>query len=286
MRNRITQVLVSMCAALAVLLIATTAHAEDALLAKLPKVKNPEAHAHIVSGNAHYRTKEFEKALDEYKMGLQQEDAAIFLYNIGQCHRALHHWDDAIWVFRRFLDRAKPDPELVERVEGFIRDAEQNQAEDQKRAPPREPIDTASPGEPKVPQASSAPQASSSPSMAVPSKPATRIVPGEAWYRDPLGWTETGVGVVGIGAGAVLLADVASLNDEANKTTNQNARTSLFDRAHTRRTEAAVIGAVGVAAAVVGIVTLIRHPEDHEEPVRSAWHIGVTANGLAVFGGF
>jgi tetratricopeptide (TPR) repeat protein len=271
---------------LAVLVIATTAHAEDALLAKLPKVKNAEAHAHIVSGNAYYRTKKFEQALSEYEKGVQLEDAAIFLYNIGQCHRALHHWDDAIWVYRRFLDRAKPEPALVERVEGFLKDAEQNRAEDQKRAPLREPVDTASAGERRTPQPASAPQPSPSPVMPGPSSSAMRIVRGEPWYRDPLGWTETGVGVVGIGVGAWLLADVASLNDEANKTMNVEARSSLFARAHTRRTEGAVVGAVGVVAAVVGIVTLIRHPEDHEEPVRAAWHVDVTGNGLAVSGGF
>jgi len=284
MTNRITRVLVRTAAVLAVLLIATPVHAEDVLLAKLPKVKGREAHAHIVSGNAYYRTKEFERALDEYKQGLQLEDAAIFLYNIGQCHRALRRWDDAIWVFRRFLDRAKPEPELVERVEGFIKDAEQSEAMDKKQAVLREPIDAASPGEPKAPQASSAPHAS--PSMAAPLKPATRVVHGEPWYRDPLGWIETGVGVVGIGVGAWLLADVASLNDEANKTTNQRQRAALFDRAHARRTEGEIVGAVGVAVVVVGIVTLIRHPEDHEEPVRGAWHVGVTRNGLAVFAVF
>jgi len=269
-----------------VLLFATAAHAEDELLAKLPKVKHPEAHVHIVSGNAHYRTKEFEKALDEYKKGLQQEDAAIFLYNIGQCDRFLHRWDDAIWVFRRFLDRAKPEPALVERVEGFLKDAEQQQAADRARAPIREPSDAASSGEPRSPQASSAPQAPPSPSVAVPVKPTTRFVPGEPWYRDPVGWTETGGGVIGIGVGAWLLASVANLDDEAHETMNTNVRTSLYDRASTRRTGAAIVGGVGVVAVVVGVATLIRHPEAHDEPVRGSWHIGITGSGVAVFGQF
>ena len=282
MKNRIMCVLVRTGLVLIVLLIATTAHAEDELLAKLPKVKNPEAHAHIVAGNAHYRTKEFEKALDEYKKGLQQEDAAIFLYNIGQCDRFLHRWEDAIWVFRRFLDRAKPEPALVERVDGFIKDAEQQQAADRARAPIREPNDAASSGELRSPQAPSAPQAP----PAGPGKPTTRIVPGEPWYRDPVGWTETGVGITGIGAGALLLATVENLNDEAHQTMNTNARNSLYDRASTRRTEAAIIGGVGVVAVVVGIATLIRHPEAHEEPVRSSWHLGITGSGVAVFGQF
>jgi hypothetical protein len=63
-------------------------------------------------------------------------------------------------------------------------------------------------------------------------------------------------------------------------------RTSLYDRASTQRTEAAIIGGTGVVAVVIGIATLIRHPEDHEEPVRGSWHIGITGSGVAVFGQF
>jgi len=84
MNKRIGQRLVGSLAVAIVLLIATGARAEDKALATLPKVRKPEAHAHIVAGNAHYRTGEFEAALAEYKQGLQEEDAAIFLYNIGE----------------------------------------------------------------------------------------------------------------------------------------------------------------------------------------------------------
>jgi len=284
MNKRIAQKLVGSLAVLAVLAITPAAHAEDKMLATLPKVRNPEAHAHIVSGNAHYRTKEFELALDEYKKGLQQEDAAIFLYNIGQCHRFLRRWDDALWVFHRFLDR-KPAPALVERVEGIIKDIEEKQAADKALAKNREPTDAASVGDLPSRQAAPTSQPVAAPGV-TPIKPTMRIVAGEPWYRDSLGWTETGLGVIGLGIGAWLLADVSTLNDKAHDTTSFEERASLYDRASTRRTAAMIAGGVGVVATVVGIATLIRHPDDHEEPVRTSWHLGIVGHGFAVSGRF
>jgi len=284
MNNRIVHRLVGSLAVVTVLLVVTVAHAEDKALATLPKVRAPEARAHIVSGNAHYRTGEFLEALDDYKKGLQQEDAAIFLYNIGQCDRALRRWDEALWVFHRFLDR-NPSPALVERVEGIIRDIEEKQAADRALPKNREPTDAASVGDPPSRQLAPISPRATAPGV-TPATPTMRVVAGEPWYSDPLGWTETGLGAVGLGVGAWLLADVSSLNAKAHNTTSFEERASLYDRASTRRTEAMIVGGVGVVATMVGVVTLIRHPDDHEEPVRTTWHLGITGRGVSVSGRF
>ena len=187
-------------------------------------------------------------------------------------------------MFRRFLDR-KPAPVLVERVEGIIKDIEEHQAADKALGKNREPTDAASVGDPPSRQAAPMPQPVAAPGVA-PVKPTMRIVAGEPWYRDPLGWTETGLGVVGLGVGAWLLADVSSLNDKAHDTTSFDERASLYDRASARRTQAMIAGGIGVVATVVGVVTLIRHPDDHEEPVQTSWHLSISGRGVTVSGRF
>ena len=282
MTHRIARCLIRLWIALfAVGAWAPSAHAEDSLLAKLPRVKGADARARLVSGNAHYRTKEFEAALADYKRGLQIEDAAIFLYNIGQCDRALRRWEDAIWVFRRFLDRAKPEPALVERVEGFLQDAAQ-QVENERHAPLREPVDTASPTTGSSGRAPATP-----PQVATASPPPTiRLIAGEPWYRDSFAWGVTGVGVVALGVSGWLLADAGSASDEANHTASEKTRQSLYDRRSTRRTQGAITGGAGLVMAGAGIVMLVVHPHDREERVGTAWHIGVSSNGVAVLGRF
>jgi tetratricopeptide (TPR) repeat protein len=258
------------------------ARADDELLAKLPKVTEPTARAHLLSGNAHYRTKEFEAALAEYKKGLQLEDAAIFLYNIGQCNRKLQRWDDAVWVYQRFLDRAKPDAALVERVQGFIREAQQHLDEEKRAARVRPPTDVGPP--------SPAPM-TATPTAVVPppggsAAPAMRLVPGEPWYRDSAGWALTGAGAIGVGVGAWMLADAADLERQANDSPMEPQRVALHDRASSRRVTGAIVGLGGVALLATGIVKLIVHPGDREEPIGTSWRIGITGDGLAILGKF
>lgn len=284
MTHRIVRCLIRLwIVLLAVGALARSAQAEDSLLAKLPRVKGAAARARLVSGNAHYRTKEFEAALADYKTGLQLEDAAIFLYNIGQCDRALRRWEDAIWVFQRFLDRAKPEPALAERVEGFLQDAAQ-QIDNERRAPLREPVDTASPTTGSSGRAPATPPPIVTATASPP--PTVRLIAGEPWYRDSLAWGVTGVGVVALGVSGWLLADAGSASDEANHTASEETRQSLYDRRSTRRTQSAIVGGAGLVMAGAGIVMLVVHPRDREERVGTAWHIGLSGNGLAVAGQF
>jgi tetratricopeptide (TPR) repeat protein len=278
-----TRQVVVFTGALIVLLTAapapTQAEPPDGLIAKLPKVSNPVAHAHIVSGNAYYRAMEFEKALDEYKAGLQLEDAAIFLYNMGQCYRFLHRWDDAAWVYRRFLDRADPEQALVERVEGFIREAEARSRTEPQPRSSREPSGP-------VARGSDARHAPGPATASDPAKRTTWIVHGEPWYLDGVGWALVGGGIVGVGVGGWFLADAADLSNRANATTIEPERAALHYRVTNRRTLAAIVGGAGAGLLIAGVVKLVIHPEDREEPVTTSWRMSVTGNGIAVSGRF
>jgi tetratricopeptide (TPR) repeat protein len=254
------------------------ATAEDELLVKLPKVTEPTARAHLQAGNAHYRVREFEAALAEYKKGILIEDAAIFLYNIGQCHRKLEHWADAVWVYQRFLDRAKPEPALVARVEGLISEA-QNHVDEEKRAQAGQTPSSRPSSAPVASTPSPAP-GNEAPRAPVPS---TRLVRGDPWYNDGVGWALTGGGAIGLGLGGLLLFSAADLENQADATTIQADRRSLQARASTRRIEGGIVGVGGAALLTLGIIKLIIHPEDREEPIV---RLGITSNGIAISGRF
>jgi hypothetical protein len=277
-------------AAVMLALLFGTAHAEDVLVARLPKVTDPEARAHLVAGNASYRSGDFAKALDEFKAGLQKEDVAIFLYNIGQCYRVMKRYDDAIWVYRRFLDRAKPEPELAERVRGFIAEAEEN-----KRRMPKEPTEPAGSDEPTksssvliAPPPSVAPSPTVAPGLPASTAPQSeprRIVHGEPWYADGAAWAVTGAGAIGLGVGGWLIVDAKNLDDDGNRTPKQSESVALHDRASTRRLGGAILGIAGAGALTLGVIMLIRHPSDHEESP-TALHVGISPSSIAVFGRF
>jgi hypothetical protein len=59
------------------------AHAQTAIA----RPTDPAALAHFNQGNAHYKVREFAKAVEEYKAGELIQAAAIFDYNLGQCYR-------------------------------------------------------------------------------------------------------------------------------------------------------------------------------------------------------
>ncbi len=220
--------------------------------------------------NKLYRIREFEKAAEEYKAGALVEDVPVFHYNLGQCYRQLDRYEDAIWHYERFLDRGKPTGEVRAAVEAFL---SQLKVELQRKAatPPRvePPADPAKPVQPPAPP-----------------KVVTVRIPGEPWYRDRLGWGLAGAGVVAIGAGSWLLIDAKGIEDDANAQPGQAERDRLRDRASSRRVVGSVIGGVGLAVLVTGVVKLAMSPSDREQTATAAFGVGVTSGTIFVMGRF
>jgi len=250
----------------AILFLSNVAHADDPAMAK---PSQPAARERLTAGNKLYRLREFAKAIDEYKAGALIEDVPVFHYNLGQCYRQLDRYEDAIWHYERFLERGKPKGELRGGVDAFLT---QMKSELQRRVPTPPPSET-------VPQPTRPPEEPAPPKVIT-----TVRVPGEPWHRDQIGWGLTAAGVVGIGACGWLLVDAKGIEDDANAQAIQTARERLRDRASSRRLTGSVVGGVGVAFLVAGIVKLAISPADREEAVTAS--IGVTGDSIFVMGRF
>src|ERR1700722_11885914 len=66
-------------------------------------------------GTAAYALGDFAVALDDYTQAYAADPIPGFLFNIAQCHRALHDWELASDFYHRFIV-AKPDAKNAEEV--------------------------------------------------------------------------------------------------------------------------------------------------------------------------
>lgn len=242
---------------------------------EIAKPTTSEARDRLTAGTRLYRVREFEKAIDEYKAGALKEDAPVFYYNLGQCYRQLGKYEDAIWHYQRFLDRATTAPRKYrDAAEGFIKEMK---AELEKRAMTSQPTEPAPDGK-ATPIEPNPAVREDKPPVVVPAAP-------EPWYADAFGWGLTGTGVVATSVSAYLLLDASSLEDDANHEPSQETQRALRDRASQRRLAGAIVGVVGVGALVTGIIKLAIAPK-RESTTATALDVGVSTNGVFVTGRF
>jgi tetratricopeptide (TPR) repeat protein len=251
-----------------------SARAEDP---PLGKPKDKAALEHLTRGNNLYKVRSFDQAATEYKAGAVIEPAPIFDYNLGQCYRQLGKYEDAIWHYQQFVKTSPNTTEHNQAVQDFIK---QMKAELDKKAMSAQPTDAA-------PSTSEAPLAASQPPVEQ-SDQAPRLTDRHAdhWYADGLGWGLAGAGVIGVVVSGGLFLDASSLQDDANNAASQQEQNSLHDKADTRSLLGTVIGIGGLGLLATGIVKLAIHDDSSQEPTTAAWGIGVSSNGVRVFGRF
>ncbi len=92
---------------LAIVLVATAARADDAA--------TTEARAHFERGKRLYEVAKFQEALEAFTAAYETKALPDILFNIGQCHRRLGHWDAALFFYRGFLSyQADDSPDRAE----------------------------------------------------------------------------------------------------------------------------------------------------------------------------
>jgi tetratricopeptide (TPR) repeat protein len=238
----------------------------------LARPDSPKACEHLDRGNNLYDAGAFKEAIDEYKAGEVIDPAPVFDYNLGQAHRQLGLYREALWHYDRFLHKGQPTGQLRDAVIAFMAEMRAHLENKAQSMPPtgREP--------------SAEGPSSSAPQVSPPASIPAAVVRHEAWYDDGWGWALSGTGVVGITVGGVLLADAAGINGDVNMTTNQQERDRLKEKEHMRNVLGVVVGAGGLGLLALGIVKLAVHPK--EQPSSTSWNLTVTRNGLLLFGRF
>src|SRR5579863_9001645 len=88
-----------------------------------------------------YNVGDFDSALKEATQAYKLDPRPGFLYNLGQVHRALHHWERAVFFFRGYL-RGKPDAPNRAAVEKLIAEMEAKETEPATPSPAPAPAPT------------------------------------------------------------------------------------------------------------------------------------------------
>lgn len=97
-------------------------------------------------GRKLFDLRRFDQALAKYEAAFEAKAIPEFLFNIGQCHRNLDNYDEAIFSFRRFL-QLEPETPRREQIEALIAEleAKRQQADDDARKLPLIPPDDRAP---------------------------------------------------------------------------------------------------------------------------------------------
>ena len=103
---------------------ADRAHADDAATRAAKK--------HYAKGDKLFALGKFDQALVEFEAAYEAKPLPKLLFNIGQAHRNLDHYDQAIFAFRKYL-REVPDADNREAVEKLIDDLEAKRAAEAER---------------------------------------------------------------------------------------------------------------------------------------------------------
>jgi tetratricopeptide (TPR) repeat protein len=179
--------------------------------------KKEEARLHFDRAEIQYKLGRFQEALDAYTRAFEIYPVPALLFDIGQCHRNLKHYDRAIFFFEGYL-REETNParrKLAQQLIAELKTQIEKQRATPVLAPPPEalaPTPHAAPApepepvapkvtalaavEPPRAEANPAPTLVSAPARAEDQTPAQRPVTSRWWF-----WTAIGAGALAVAAG-------------------------------------------------------------------------------------
>lgn len=227
-----------------------------------------DAQAHLDKGNKLYHLALFEQAIVEFRAGTLLEDAPVFAFNLGQAHRHLKQFSEAIWHYERFLQRGQPEGKRRDAIVGLIAEMRAVLNNKAQTMPPTE-------AEPVSPQSATVPArlVEATPGVPTPTTPTS---------TDWIGWSLTGAGIAGVAAGGYLLFDASRLRDQAQSAPSQQQRQQLNQDARSRVVAGGITAGVGAALVIAGVVKLAV-PDRGGNP--GAWLVP-TSTGVMVVGQF
>lgn len=247
-RVRYGLLLVAVCLAMAT---STTARADS---------ETTRAKQLYAQGVTSYNLGHYDEALTAFEMGYRIRQDSAFLFNIGQCQRQLHRYEDAERSYRAYLRESPNLPQSTyDQVQKLI--VEMQRAVDEQRAkmpppgtqPPAESLAQQPPGTQR-PTVSTSAEAAPTPSTApTPSSPpATGRSERTARMFRTAGIGVAAFGVASIVAGGVFYSVAKSANDSVNHPMDGYYSSAAEERRNTFQTLDVVAFVVGGAAAATG----------------------------------
>ena len=178
-----------------------------------------------------YALGKFEEALGLYEQAYQAKGLAAFLFNIGQCHRNLGHWERAAFFYQGFLSKepkAKNRPAVLALV-----DQMNQKMREEKEANAQKPPDSTIRVTPAVPPQTTvvAPQTTQvTPAVPVSNPNSVPLLPPPVDKPVPVykkWWLWTAVGVV-VAAGAGVAIGVVATHPSVDPSNLTNGNTLKF----------------------------------------------------------
>lgn len=239
----------------------------------LARPDNFKACEHLDRGNNLYDAGAFKEAIDEYKAGEIIDSAPVFDYNLGQAHRQLGLYREALWHYDRFLNKGKPTGRLRDAVIAFMAEMRAHLENKAQSMPPtgREP--SAEPPPPVTRQ--------STPLAGTPD--VTRPFERDD-SADWVGWSVAGSGVVALGVSGFLFYRASQLNKQGDSEANMGARQHLYDQASSRNVAGAIVGIAGAALTASGAIKLAFRGRSSSQT--SAIKVGISGRGIFAAGSF
>lgn len=230
---------------------------------------NTDACAHLDRGNTLYDLGKFEEAIAEFEAGALIQPAAVFDYNLGQANRQLKKYQEALWHYDRFLHSGSPTGKVRDAVIAFMAEMKANLENKAQKMPPTDHAPTDPFASPHPPETSAN----------------NRLhARGHTAGMDWLGWSLSGVGVLGLGASGYLFLRASNLNDRVALEQAEQQREDLRHDVHTYVVAGTVTVSCSAAVLIAGIVRLALHRS--EPATDTAWSIVPMSNGAMVFGRF
>ncbi len=224
------------------------------LTAHPASANSPEVRRLVHDSIREYNAGDFDLALRDAKRAYEISGLPALLYNLGQCHRALGHWKEALFYYRGYL-REQHDAANREEVVGLVQEMSAKLAAEEVRA-----------ATPSAPAPASAPPAPVAPVLveATPPVPAAAVSGEPTPSRGPgvVTWSLGGVGVAAVAVGTVLgviSAGQASTDDATpvNGVTVHHLSPGAYNAEENEALAADVLWSVGGAVLVAAIVTAV-----------------------------
>jgi len=230
-----------------------------------PRAYADDAKPHIERATELHKEGKFEEALVELRAAYRLDPQSNLLYAIAQVHVKLGRCPEAITYYEQFL-ATQPDAGPA---------AAARQAIDVCKSTPPPPEVTP---EPTPPPPEPTPQP---PTPAPTSAPTTQGV--TPLYKDPIGATLVGAGVVAGVVGVVLYRGARGDLDQAETATTYQESEDLVDRSHRKRTYAAIAGGGALVLIGAGVIHMV--VRDRGTAERSLAIAPATGGAVVTWGG-